>query len=402
MNGLEHALANLTDTTEFQELKNYRPPFNAFTVIGRNSVLPEIYYSNVLFWLLDDSSNSDFLEQFVSFINNDVHALEIRSDRLNYVQREFPDKEKGRLDIYMQFTEAVLAIEVKVNGPLKSEQIQRYQNLLIDKHPELGKAVVSLTVSGYPNLKRQLTDEQPEVPVIDMTWKQISGYIDNCSGQDHGHTFRMQFKDHIDREILVNKKERQLVINFLKKNGNFEVFRKIYENYPRLVDEYYQNKFRRIVANLISEDEVNLDLDKYPSREQHTLFGDQYLRIKVQKWNNVGLPFSLMLYKYRYELPKICVLLQKEDYEKNKETLVCFAEESDGVDCSYRDLSDWWVNWRAVFDSDDFSTGVALTDAEIFDNEFWEQVEQKLEEQLRVLIPSIDEWTNISYSSVNL
>ena len=184
----------------------------------------------------------------------------------------------------------------------------------------------------------------------------------------------------------MDKEERKIVIDLLKEGDNIRTIRKIIDNYPHLGNKEYENKYTGIVANIISEDETELVVSKYPSRGSV-----KELKIRVPKWTDAGLPFTLMLYKY--DNAAVRVLLSEDAYDRNKDLVETFSEFSEGAIGNFPKVIGWGY-WHSVLAADGNQAEVPETiiDAEIFEDEFWIQVQQRLEWQMNTLLPLIHDW----------
>ena len=302
MSDFEQKIIQLLSSPHYQELAAYKPPFDPLQVVG----VPgrELSYSSVLSWLLSDPANRTFRREFVSWIATRPglvleNELDTRCDEPIDVKREYGDDEAGRIDVFVRLLSLNLAvaIEVKVWADEGTDQISRYQDFLAREFPHWTKVVVFLTPLGNsPTTACRRTD----VPVLSMSWRRIANIIDKCSGRGEEHDFRVQFRNHIDRSVLMDREERRIVIDLLKEGDNIETIRKIIDNYPHLGNEEYVKRYTRVVANVLSEDQSKLKLIKY------SIHGNvKELKIEVPKWNDVGLPFTLMLYKYQHSAVRV-------------------------------------------------------------------------------------------------
>ena len=200
------------------------------------------------------------------------------------------------------------------------------------------------------------------------------------------HDFRVQFSKHIYRNLMNDKEEKRIILELLKEGDNKKIVRKIVDNYPHLGDEEYLNKYKCIVAELLSTDKSNLVLDAYPSRGIV-----RELKIRVKSWTAARLPFVLMLYNCKNSA--IRVLLHRDDYKnvEYRNSLNEFSNNSNGTIGNYPSLVGW-PPWHGVIASerDQQEVDETLINAEIYENEFWVQVKQNLDTQLNLLLPLIE------------
>ena len=396
MSALEQRIIALLSSPNYQKLAAYTPPFDPFSVINCS----EKNYSNVLHWLLSDSANSTFRKHFVSWISAELNWSSIPlendvSDAEPIVKCEYPDGELGRVDVLMHFPlKLVVAIEVKVWASEGHKQILRYQNLLARSFCDgEKKVVVFLTRFGVPATTADLGNE--EVPVLSMSWKHIADIINKCSGRGAKHNFRIQFSNHICRNIIMESEERRIVVDLLKEGDNEWTARKIRKNFPDFGEPKYEDKFRTIVSKLTDENDLKL------GKHKNSQTGEaKELHIEVKKWTVAELPFNLMLYRRCLDDPDgiytksaVRVLVSNESYEKNKHSLKKFSKSSEDVVGEFPML-DGWPYWRSVRASEGNQKMVEDTviDAAFFEDEFWTQVEKRLKSQLDPLLPLIEKW----------
>ena len=251
--------------------------------------------------------------------------------------------------------------------------------------------VIFLTRNG--ELAKTASEEDEinnEAPILCMSWREIADFIDECQERGMEHNFRALFGQHILRSVMMEKEEREIVIDLLKEGDNKKTIDKIIDHYPSLGDSWNVNKFKEIVNKVLpdeySENKMeDLELSLYTSgcivRE---------LKIQVPKWKEKNLPFTLMLYKYNKTAVR--VLMSDHEFDKYWEiSLKNFKEKSEiNAIGNFPKLRNWGF-WRAVFDEEGDREEVSKTliEAEIYDDEFWEKVENKLNCQLKKLVPAI-------------
>ncbi len=285
----------------------------------------------------------------------------------------------------------MIVIEVKVKASeSRDDQIERYQEYIANC-PEPNKSVVYLTIDGNP----PTTDSPNYDPVVRVSWREIAEMISECSGYGEEHDFRVQFCKHIRRNILMEREEeRKFVIELLREGNNYESIRKINENYPQLGDREYIEKFKNIVQKLIYGDNPGYDMDEIMNLEVYPTMGDtvRVLKIRVTEWDNANLPFTLML--SNEEKSGVRIVLGSEYYsdEQYHETLINFSNFSGDIVGEYPEI--WGKWWRAILNHDSNFDEVPRTviDRKFFEEEFWLEVEQKLECQLDELLPCIERY----------
>lgn len=183
----------------------------------------------------------------------------------------------------------------------------------------------------------------------------------------------------------MHRDEKQIVIDFLKEGDNAKTIRRIMEYLPDLGEDEYTVKYKRIVAEVLSVDESDLELGKYPTRGN-----TRELKIRVKDWNKAGIPITLML--YNYETTALRVLVFSKQYQRNVNSLNDFSRTSNGVVGSYPRLPGW--SWHSVIatDGDQEVPQESKIGCEIFHDEFWNKVEVRLREQIGGLLPLIQKF----------
>ena len=386
MSDFQQDIVRLLSSPHYQKLTTYKSPFDPFEVMG----IPyrELSHSHVLAWLLRDEANKEFRQEFISWMVSKLkdNNLSVGTGERVEVRLEFGDDKAGRIDVFAHFTDLKLAvaIEVKVWAGEEESQIARYQDFLKREYTDYRKVVIFLTPLGeHP----ETSVEEPEVPVLNMSWDEVARIIEQMQTKPgENNDFRTQFRWHLRRFVMNERKEQRIVKDLLREGNNAKTIQRLIDNMPSLWD--FSEQWKKIVSDVCGVEKVNLELKAYIP--QHVV-GE--LKIKVPEWSDAGLPFTLMLYKY--DTAGVRVLIRNTDYDTHKEKLFDFAKFSDGIiDCNFPKLADWIV-WRAVL-SDDKSMAEpshTLIDAEIYNDEAWEdEVKVKLKSQMSNLLKPIKEW----------
>ena len=384
---LEEKIIRLLSSPHYQRLSTFSPPFDPLNVLG----IPhrELSFSSVLKWLLTEPENKNFRHKFLLWIKKNLKLDgDFPIDQKIGVKREYGDSEAGRLDVFVQLEspETVLGIEIKVKADEGHQQIFRYQQFLDRQYPNSrNKAVVYITPLGRPPTTAR---DLPEVPVLNMSWKWIADKLDQCKGHGEMHNFRVQFAQHIRRSVLMQKDERQIVVDLLREGDNARTIRRIIDHMPDLGEKKYRDRYMRIVAKVLEMDTTDLELSAYPDPEKNRGNGTRELKVRIKKWNDAGLPFTLML--YNYEKLAVRVLMWSENLERHKHSLTKFLDMSEGYIGNFPRISGWNV-WRSVIASDgtQWVPHESKIDYEFFHKEFWNDVERKLGRQMRELLPVI-------------
>ena len=410
MSDLQNAVVKLMSSPHYKELAAYEPPFNPFEIAGATH--RELTHSSVLAWLLRDEANREFRQRFVAWIKDrivaeaekkeDNHKLQKSWEGLNVpenpedssLEPKIVRTEKGdktsRIDVFAHFEslKLVIGIEVKVRAGEQRDQVKRYQKLLCQNHPSYKKAVVFLTPIGW---KPETADENNvDVPVLAMSWGCVSEIIKEMrSARGNENDFRMQFSQHLERNIAMNETEEQRIVRELLSEGNnAETLDKIINNMPSL--QIYSAQWKKIVAGICGVKEESLEEETYPERGRV-----KELSIRIREWREAGLPFTVMLYKYQNA--SVRILLHEDDWKRSKfkAELREFANRSNGVvSDEFPPLEGWW-GWRSVLTKDgtDEEPEHTLID-DIWRKDWEDNARERLYEQITGsgLLRQINEW----------
>jgi PD-(D/E)XK nuclease superfamily len=187
--------------------------------IGRD----EVRNSRVLHWMLNPSGShgqqGDLLQSLLARIairagNDSVLAPGHLLDAyVAYLESDFDNDGKSRVDIVIDGTDALLFIEVKIDASEGKDQLARYVRIAESRARGRPWAVVYLTVSGHQlNAEVSLAQISQELRehVIEITWRDVGRAIGSHlagSGIPERNRFRTspaghllrQFKHHIER-----------------------------------------------------------------------------------------------------------------------------------------------------------------------------------------------------------
>ena len=119
------------------------------------------------------------------------------------------------------------------------------------------------------------------------------------------------------------------------------------------------------------------------------------MKVRVTKWNNAGLPFTLML--YNYEKIAVRILIWSKSYERHEDLLTNLSENSEGLVGEFPKIRGWSGYWRSIIESDGDQwvpqeTIVGYEVYEVVHDDFWDKVEEKLRRQLDRLLPLIQKY----------
>ena len=390
MSNLDNAIERLKESRHYKDLRDYKPPFNPFEVMG----VPydrESHHSSVLAWLLNDGVNMKFRQQFVAWVaKQNIRFDDETKDKLKLyyaednndieVRREYGDSAHGRVDVFASFRylQLAIAIEVKIWASEGPGQLRRYQDFLNESHSNYkNKIVIFLTPWGN---KPSTANECSDVPVVRMSWHNIVEIIDevNDASEKVGeeYIYRKQFSQHIKRNILMNTEEKRIVRDLLSDEKNATTIHKIFHNLPPLTDYFVE--WKEIVAKVCEVGNNNGKLidSFYPTSRAAV----RELKIEIEEWNDSNLPFTLMLYKFG-NVVSIRMLLWSDCLNgKEKIKLEKLKNDSNGI-VEYKKLAGWGC-WSSVLFSDGGRVEVPETMFNIYNKNWKEEAKIILERQL--------------------
>ena len=404
MSDLQGAIECLKKSQHYQDLADFAEDgllFNLFEVMGVR--YRELTHSSVLAWLLSDEANIDFTKKFLDWIADKGEFNDKMKGKIANFQTsgdtkvicEYGDSE-SRIDVFAHFKslELVIGIEVKVWAGEQERQVERYQCFLKKEHSKDTKIVIFLTPWGY---EPSTAIECRDVPVVCMSWGDIVEIINEVNhvriSEKAGekYDFRKQFSQHIERNILIGAKVRELLskeenatavqeIISVQPSGNEATIQKIIDNIPPITD--YLDEWKEIVAKVcgvgiasIKEDDVEI---------LHGWHGGGELKIHIKKWNKSSLPFTLMLYKYTNAAIRVLIwrdYLNPDKYEDIHDKLKLLENHSNGV-VEYKRIRNW-STWRSVLVSDDVENWEdPKTRFNLYSENWQDEVEERLRSQL--------------------
>lgn len=284
MSDLQQAIDKLRSSPHYKELAAYEPPFNPFEIAG--VAHRELTHSSVLAWLLRDEANREFRQIFVTWIRDRVRgvrdrtvaeAKKINDDWDKFVVPGNPEDsslkpkivktEKGdktsRIDVFAHFEslKLVIGIEVKVWADEQPDQVERYQGLLCKDYPsykKVKKVVVFLTPTGWE--PETADKDNLDVPVLAMSWGFVSKIIREMrSALGNENDFRMQFLQHLERNITMNETEEQrMVRELLSEDNNLEMIGRIIDNMSSLQTSLEYKFWTELRKQLQDRDQLQL------------------------------------------------------------------------------------------------------------------------------------------------
>ena len=393
MSDLQKAVFRLVSSPHYQKLATYKPPFDPFDVMG--VLYREHNHSKVLGWLLSDETNREFRQEFISWIVDKLknYNLSVGTEERVEIKPEYGDEKAGRIDVFAHFPDLKLAaaIEVKVWAGEQDSQVERYQDFLKRKYANCCKVVIFLTPLGeHPGTSVRDT----HVPVLNMSWHKVARIIDNMQPEDSDENrFRIQFRNHLDRRIVMNETKKQRIVKDLLREGdNAKTIQRIIDNMPSL--EGFSPQWEKIVTDVCGVEADGLETKTYSQRGSV-----KQLKTTVTEWCKAGLPFTLMLYKWEEDdAAGVRIFLRNEAFDEHRENLMKFAESNKGIVNDKFPRVDGWTAWHAVLaaDGSEAYPDGTLMKAKVFyhDKKWKKQIKKQLESQMEKLLEPINKWLN--------
>jgi hypothetical protein len=390
MTELEKDIESLLNSQAFTNLGSLTPSFSLFETLGIKH--RELSHSKTLAWLFSERCNAPFRSGFLKWLKTKP-----RSPRFDQIQEkpnvrvEYGDSEAGRIDVFLEFKEAklVIAIENKIHAYESEGQIERYQNFLKRHYKSHDKIVIFLSPTGYAPTSGQL---DRDVPIICMSWRNVASLISNSepTGFSAIDGFSDQFATHIRKDIVMTETEEQKTIRRLLQNKKHaRTFQTIMNNLPSL--GRFESKWKKLLLqNLVSvESASELEVKPYSTKGVY-----KELKVKVSRWCNAGLPFTIMLFEY--ENAGIRVMLNSGDLDEHKETLKEFALANiDLINIDYPSVDDWYT-WHAVMKEDGTQEEPehTLIHGTLVDEDWEQLVAERLSDQVPKLAAAVNKWIN--------
>lgn len=266
MSDFQNTVIKLMSSPHYKELATYEPPFNPFEIVGATH--RELTHSSVLAWLLRDEANKEFRQKFIDKIATDKHELDLSVLKLHdpgdprlkpkeikteYSFDAFDVFDAGSIDVFVQFEslKLVIGIEVKVNAGEGSEQVEKYQKFLCKEYSSYKKVIVFLTPEGYPSTTKSI---HSKALVLEMSWSDIALMLREMrAALGKENDFRMQFSQHLKRNVMNETEEQRIVRELLSEGDNAKTSDEI------VMDD---DEEQRIVRELFSEGDNAETLNK--------------------------------------------------------------------------------------------------------------------------------------------
>lgn len=296
----------LIENKSFNKLVEYSNQFDSFKMMGVRR--KELIHSNILasFFTPSDSHGlghnfvNEFLKQIPdkTFCGDAISATALQSatDGNVRVYRELEN-----IDLVLEFPviKLVIGIENKIWADEQEKQLERYQEILINRYPNYSKALIFLT----PNNKKPTThNRELEVPIYRMSYVHIL----NCLSEDNiinaplsAKAFISQFNTHIEKYLSRNKHMDELCWQIFKENE--EAYSLMVKSYSNCIYRKVEEQFDEIQEKVISDSMFDDCKGKFKvtrnDRKSTTYHIISNLDIKQEDWPK-GV--SIRVYKWSW------------------------------------------------------------------------------------------------------
>ena len=319
----------LINNYSFKELLAYSNEFDLFKMMGVRS--KELVHSNILASFFTPSESHglghNFVNEFLKQIPDEAFCGDVISS--NTLQTAIDGnvrvyRELENIDLVLEFPEIklVIGIENKIWADEQEKQLERYQEILINRYPNYTRALIFLA----PNRREPTThNSELEVPIYCMSY----AHILNCLSDDNiinaplsTKAFILQFNAHIEKYLSRNKHMDELCWQIFKENE--EAYGLMVKSYSKCIYRKVEEQFIEIQEKLISDSMFNafsdkIELDFNPKADgRHHIICD--LDIRLKNW-----PDNIAIRVYKWTWMGCFAYIKKESEEsvKNEYPATC-------------------------------------------------------------------------------
>lgn len=252
MNNLNKELAaveHLFLSDEFLKISAYSKSFDLFKMMGVRS--KELVHSNILAAFLNPSYahglNYSFLNVFTLSVVNlhsesglplPLSALISSTDQNVRVYRELEN-----IDLVIEYpaSKLVIAIENKIWAKEQSDQVARYQEILLTRYPNHKLALIYLSPNGR---KPTTLNRDSEIPVYCMSYGQVAKQLElvKSRGNESAKYFISQFISHIEAYMTGSNEVNELC---------WQIFSKHEDAYAKMMNAYQYCQRRKVEESFL-------------------------------------------------------------------------------------------------------------------------------------------------------
>lgn len=248
----------IVDNHSFENLVEYSNQFDLFKMMGVRR--KELVHSNILASFFTPSESHGLGHNFVNEFLNQIPDKTFCGDAISVTSRQSAIdgnvrvyRELENIDLVLEFPEIklVIGIENKIWADEQEKQLERYQEILINRYPHYTKALVFLA----PNRREPTThNRELEVPIYCMSYEHIL----NCLSDDNiinaplsVKIFISQFNAHIEKYLSRNKHMDELCWQIFKENE--EAYGLMVKSYSNCIYRKVEGQFDEIQEKVISD-----------------------------------------------------------------------------------------------------------------------------------------------------
>ncbi|MCC4784488.1 PD-(D/E)XK nuclease family protein [Vibrio lentus] len=249
MNKELEAVERLFLSNEFSKIRSYSANFDLFKMMGIRS--KELIHSNILAALLNPSYvhglNYSFLNSFTLGIVN-LHLesgsplpLSVLISSTDQNVRVYRELENIDLVIEYPASKLVIAIENKIWANEQSEQVARYQDIILTRYPNHKLALVYLSPNGR---KPTTLNRNSRVPVYCMSYGQVASQLElvKSRGNESAEYFISQFISHIEAYMTGSNEVNELC---------WQIFNKHEDAYAKITGAYQYCQRRKVEESFL-------------------------------------------------------------------------------------------------------------------------------------------------------
>lgn len=283
----------LVDNHSFENLVEYSNQFDLFKMMGVRR--KELVHSNILAAFFTPSESHGLGHNFVNEFLKQIPDKTFCGDAISSTTLQTAIdgnvrvyRELENIDLVLEFPEIklVIGIENKIWADEQEKQLERYQEILINRYPNDTKALVFLA----PNMREPTThNPELEVPIYCMSY----AHILNCLSDDNiinaplsAKVFISQFNAHIEKYLSRNKHMDELCWQIFKENEEaYGLMVKSYSNcIYRKVEEQFNDINTKLTTDIMFEP-IREQLEIKPNyRKDKSFHIVANLTIRLKKW----------------------------------------------------------------------------------------------------------------------
>jgi CRISPR/Cas system-associated protein Cas5 (RAMP superfamily) len=386
---MEETLRNFSLELEIlkKEIDDYayktKANFNVFDALTRHHL--EELHSNFIAYLLDPDAGHYCEKIFLKCLINTLKKKSIHIDEINNitVEREHVINEidiDGRIDIYIEGENFIVAIENKIYAAEQKDQIDRYYKYCQRK----GKPfiVIYLTIDGSESSEAKNVKEY-----IRLSYrKDIIDWLNYCMQKVEKYTTPYQginfYKNILEKSILMHNHNLLQIKKILedKKNNsiiqNSKLLREILDNiYWDYRKKYFSVLYKKLdekyscVPIIAFEDQAEIDLISESYRGGIKIIGKEYVYEKEETKICFAIEHDFETIYYGLALlDKNNVYVRYDDSNKNQKKIIEVFKSNIQLKKADKDWFAWNYFKFKNYNSDNFTADLMHNLENIIDN----------------------------------